>query len=124
MINTLLKLNKRYKGIFDLFVFRTQCATQFIHLLSSEANEICEKKHNKRTIAPEHAFTALENLGFGTMVKEGTNALNEYKSAVAKKRRKSHRLENLGIPVEELLKQQQELFAKVYFTQGCFFHMD
>lgn len=90
----------------------TQCATQFIHLLSSEANEICEKKHNKRTIAPEHAFTALENLGFGTMVKEGTNALNEYKSAVAKKRRKSHRLENLGIPVEELLKQQQELFAK------------
>ena len=58
------------------------------------------------------------------MVKEGTNALNEYKSAVAKKRRKSHRLENLGIPVEELLKQQQELFAKVYFTQGCFFHMD
>jgi len=46
------------------------------------------------------------------MVKEGTNALNEYKSAVAKKRRKSHRLENLGIPVEELLKQQQELFAK------------
>ena len=39
---------------------------------------------------------------------------------VAKKRRKSHRLENLGIPVEELLKQQQELFAKVYFTQGCF----
>ena len=97
------------------FVFRTQCATQFIHLLSSEANEICEKKHNKRTIAPEHAFTALENLGFGTMVKEGTNALNEYKSAVAKKRRKSHRLENLGIPVEELLKQQQELFAKVCF---------
>ena len=58
------------------------------------------------------------------MVKEGTNALNEYKSAVAKKRRKSHRLENLGIPVEELLKQQQELFAKVYFTQGCFFHID
>jgi len=90
----------------------TQCATQFIHLLSSEASEICEKIHNKKTIAPEHAFSAMENLGFGSMVREGTNALNDYKSAVAKKRRKSHRLENLGIPVEELLKQQQELFAK------------
>lgn len=90
----------------------TQCATQFIHLLSSEASEICEKVHNKRTISPEHAFTALENLGFGSMVKDGNNALNDYRSAVAKKRRKSHRLENLGIPVEELLKQQQELFAK------------
>ena len=82
-------------------ITRTQCATQFIHLLSSEASEICEKVHNKRTISPEHAFTALENLGFGSMVKDGNTALNDYRSAVAKKRRKSHRLENLGIPVRK-----------------------
>lgn len=30
----------------------------------------------------------------------------------AKRRRKNTRLENLGIPEEELLRQQQELFAK------------
>jgi len=30
-----------------------------------------------------------------------------------KKRRASNKLENLGIPEEELLRQQQELFAKV-----------
>ena len=30
----------------------------------------------------------------------------------AKRRRQSTRLENLGIPEEELLRQQQELFAK------------
>ena len=35
------------------------------------------------------------------------------KESAAKRRRQSTRLENLGIPEEELLRQQQELFAKV-----------
>jgi hypothetical protein len=35
------------------------------------------------------------------------------KAVAAKRRRQSTRLENLGIPEEELLRQQQELFAKV-----------
>ena len=29
------------------------CCTEFIHLVSSEANEICNKQ-NKKTISPEH----------------------------------------------------------------------
>lgn len=37
---------------------------------------------------------------------------NDCKQAAAKKRRQSTRLENLGISEEELLRQQQELFAK------------
>ena len=36
----------------------------------------------------------------------------EAKAVAAKKRRGSTRLENLGIPEEELLRQQQELFEK------------
>ena len=40
--------------------------------------------------------------------------LTEVKESAAKRRRQSTRLENLGIPEEELLRQQQELFAKVY----------
>ena len=32
---------------------------EFIHLISSEANEICEKE-SKKTIAPEHIISALE----------------------------------------------------------------
>jgi len=32
---------------------------EFIHLLSSEANEICEKE-SKKTIAPEHIISALQ----------------------------------------------------------------
>ena len=39
--------------------------------------------------------------------------LTEVKESAAKRRRQSTRLENLGIPEEELLRQQQELFAKV-----------
>ena len=38
--------------------------------------------------------------------------LNDCKQVAAKRRRQSTRLENLGIPEEELLRQQQELFAK------------
>lgn len=38
--------------------------------------------------------------------------LSDCKQVAAKRRRKNTRLENLGIPEEELFRQQQELFAK------------
>ena len=38
--------------------------------------------------------------------------LTECKETAAKRRRQSTKLENLGIPEEELLRQQQGLFAK------------
>ena len=38
--------------------------------------------------------------------------LSECKESAAKRRRQSTRLENLGIPEDELLRQQQELFAR------------
>ena len=38
--------------------------------------------------------------------------MTECKETAAKRRRQSTRLENLGIPEEELLRQQQELFAR------------
>jgi hypothetical protein len=34
-------------------------AAEFIHLISSEANDICEKE-SKKTIAPDHILSALE----------------------------------------------------------------
>ena len=37
--------------------------------------------------------------------------MTECKETAAKRRRQSNKLENLGIPEEELLRQQQELFA-------------
>ena len=108
-----------------------QCCTEFIHLLSSESNEICNKQQ-KKTINAEHIlmckifiqcfyyslmnlfiFPALDNLGFGDYKAEAEAVMRDCKAVAAKKRRKNTRLENLGIPEEELLRQQQELFAKV-----------
>ncbi|XP_031193099.1 protein Dr1 isoform X2 [Mastomys coucha] len=88
------------------------CCTEFIHLVSSEANEICNKSE-KKTISPEHVIQALESLGFGSYISEVKEVLQECKTVALKRRKASSRLENLGIPEEELLRQQQELFAKV-----------
>ncbi|XP_027473676.1 protein Dr1 isoform X2 [Zalophus californianus] len=88
------------------------CCTEFIHLISSEANEICNKSE-KKTISPEHVIQALESLGFGSYISEVKEVLQECKTVALKRRKASSRLENLGIPEEELLRQQQELFAKI-----------
>nr|CAG4652360.1 EOG090X0LUS [Triops cancriformis] len=87
------------------------CCTEFIHLIASEANEICAQQQ-KKTINAEHILAALDKLGFGDYKTEAEAVLKDCKAVAAKKRRQSTRLENLGIPEEELLRQQQELFAK------------
>lgn len=53
-----------------------------------------------------------DKLGFNDFKRDAVNVLNDCKQAAAKRRRQSTRLENLGISEEELLRQQQELFAK------------
>lgn len=93
------------------------CCTEFIHLLSSEANEICNQMH-KKTINAEHVLVALEKLGFSDYQAEAEAVLKDCKAVAAKRRRQSTRLENLGIPEEELLRQQQELFAKARQEQA------
>merc|ERR1712192_40639 len=87
------------------------CCTEFIHLISSESNNICNQQQ-KKTISAEHVLAALEKLGYGDFRKDAEEVLTECKETAAKRRRQSTRLENLGIPEEELLRQQQELFAR------------
>ncbi|XP_071489260.1 protein Dr1-like [Diadema setosum] len=94
------------------------CCTEFIQLVSSEANDICNRQA-KKTISPEHALQALDSLGFGDYLHECKSVLEECKTVAAKKRRASTRLENLGIPEEELLRQQQELFEKARQEQAA-----
>ncbi len=55
---------------------------------------------------------ALDSLGYGDFKKDCEDVLSDCKEVAAKRRRQSTRLENLGIPEEELLRQQQELFAR------------
>ncbi|KAK2139855.1 hypothetical protein LSH36_1587g00068 [Paralvinella palmiformis] len=97
------------------------CCTEFIHLISSEANEICGKQ-TKKTISANHVLAALTSLGFGDYCQEAQSIVKEAKAVAAKKRRASNKLENLGIPEEELLRQQQELFAKARMEQARLEH--
>ncbi|CAG2111502.1 unnamed protein product [Medioppia subpectinata] len=85
-----------------------QCCSEFIHCITSEANTICESQQ-KKTMSAEHVLTALDKLGFSHYKSEAQSVVNDCKR---KRRRQSTRLEHLGIPEEELLKQQQALFAK------------
>ncbi|OWR47330.1 protein Dr1 [Danaus plexippus] len=93
------------------------CCTEFIHLISSEANEVCNQS-NKKTINAEHVLMALDRLGFSDYTVEAEAVLKDCKAVAAKRRRQSTRLENLGIPEEELFRQQQELFAKAREEQA------
>ena len=81
-----------------LYVRLTAYYTEFIHLISSEANEICEHE-SKKTIAPEHIISALkvrlyargcaslsvnmflQRLGFDGFTEEIEDVLKDHKQA-------------------------------------------
>ncbi|KAI9225994.1 MAG: TATA binding protein-associated phosphoprotein [Piptocephalis tieghemiana] len=88
-----------------------ECCNEFVHLLASEANEVCEKD-SKKTISPEHVLMALKSLGFDEYVKEVQAAGAEHRVQQKERDRKMTRLEDSGMSQEELLRKQQELFAR------------
>ena len=55
-----------------------ECCVEFIHLVSSEANDVCEKD-SKKTIAPEHVVKALQDLGFGKYTNDVQDVLNDHR---------------------------------------------
>lgn len=90
-----------------------RCGKEFIRVITTHANAICEEQQ-KKTMSAEHVLGALQKLGFSNYKSEAELVLNDCKG---KRRRQSTRLEHLGIPEEELLRQQQELFAKARAEQ-------
>ncbi|KAI0786327.1 histone-fold-containing protein [Abortiporus biennis] len=87
-----------------------ECCVEFIHLISSEANEICEQE-SKKTIAPEHIISALKRLGFETFTAEVEDVLKDHKQQQKEREKKVSKFESSGLTEEELLRQQEELFA-------------
>ncbi|KAH9938442.1 histone-fold-containing protein [Fomitopsis serialis] len=87
-----------------------ECCVEFIHLISSEANEICEKE-SKKTIAPEHIISALKHLGFESFTTEVEDVLKDHKQQQKDREKKVSKLESSGLTEEELARQQEELFA-------------
>lgn len=97
-----------------------QYCSEFIHCITSEANAICEEQQ-KKTMSAEHVLGALDKLGFSEYKISAESVLLDCKR---KRRRQSTRLEHLGIPEEELLRQQQELFAKAKLEQQQIEHRE
>lgn len=92
----------------DLIV--TAC-NEFIHLLASEANTVCEKQ-SKKLILPDHVLLALDNLGFGEYKQDCVEVMKQMQEEVDKRKKLRNKLEKPGIPEEELLRQQNQLFAE------------
>merc|ERR1719186_198303 len=104
MIKELLPNIRVANGARELVL---NCCTEFIHLVSSESNDICNQQQ-KKMLSAEHVLVALEKLGFEDFRKDAEEVLTECKETktAAKRKKKSTRLENLGIPEEELLTAQ------------------
>ena len=86
--------------------------TEFIHLIASESNEICEKS-NKKTISPEHVLEALKNLSFDAYIDDVEAEYRDHQAqSKSKEKSKGSKLEQSGLTEEELLRQQEELFER------------
>ncbi|KWU47084.1 TATA binding protein-associated phospho protein [Rhodotorula sp. JG-1b] len=97
------------KEVKDLMV---DCCKEFLLTVSSEANEICEKD-SKKTMSPEHIVSALKELGFDEFVAGVEDVFKEHKElAKAKRARKAKKASGNGMTEEEMLRIQEELFAK------------
>ncbi|POY70465.1 hypothetical protein BMF94_6533 [Rhodotorula taiwanensis] len=117
------------KEVKDLMV---DCCKEFLLTVSSEANEICEKD-SKKTLSPEHIVSALkrralfqlreqelnsqdscaQELGFEEFVTGVEEVFKEHKElAKGERAKKAKRAGGNGMTEEEMLKIQEELFAK------------
>ncbi|KAJ1644435.1 negative cofactor 2 transcription regulator complex subunit ncb2 [Dispira simplex] len=87
------------------------CCNEFIHLVASEANEVCEKEA-KKTIAAEHVLTALKALGFEGYLDEVQDAYEDHRKQQSRDRDKRNARFDSGLTEEESLRQQEQLFAQ------------
>ncbi|XP_055826626.1 protein Dr1 homolog isoform X1 [Solanum dulcamara] len=85
---------------------------EFINLISSESNEVCNRE-DKRTIAPEHVLKALEVLGFGEYIEEVYAAYEQHKLETVDTVRAGKWSNNVAeMTEEEALAAQQRMFAE------------
>ncbi|CAH2266438.1 protein Dr1-like [Pararge aegeria] len=115
-------LNKMLKEIAPLVIMNKEskkminiCCTEFVSEITTEAQAVCTIS-KKKIVNGNHVLKALAKLGFKTYKLKAEAACTDSKAT--KKRKLSPRLEDLGIPEEELLKTQQELFAKAKEEQA------
>lgn len=95
----------------DMFV---ACCTEFVHLLSSQANEISEKE-KKQTVNPEHILKAIEELGYSDYGEELRAYLEEWKQESKATGRSQGKQKNpaqqSGLSEEQQIALQKQMFA-------------
>jgi histone H3/H4 len=84
---------------------------EFIHLLATESNNVCEKQ-SKKLILPDHVLAALDNLGFSEYKEDCVEVMRQMQQEVDKRKKLRSKLDKPGIPEAELLRQQNQLFAE------------
>uniref|UniRef100_A0A2P2LKE6 Uncharacterized protein MANES_01G022100 n=1 Tax=Rhizophora mucronata TaxID=61149 RepID=A0A2P2LKE6_RHIMU len=88
-----------------------ECCVEFINLVSSESNEVCNREE-KRTIAPEHVLTALEVLGFGEYIEEVYAAYEQHKLETVDSLKVGKWNNGAEMTEEEAAAEQQRMFAE------------
>ncbi|OWM65172.1 hypothetical protein CDL15_Pgr008759 [Punica granatum] len=88
-----------------------ECCVEFINLVSSESNEVCNREE-KRTIAPEHVLKALEVLGFGEYIEEVYAAYEQHKLETMDSLKGGKWSNGAEMTEEEALAEQQRMFAE------------
>ncbi|GFP84498.1 protein dr1 homolog [Phtheirospermum japonicum] len=88
-----------------------ECCVEFINLISSESNEVCNRE-DKRTIAPEHVLKALEVLGFGEYIEEVYAAYEQHRLETMDTMRSGKWSNGAEMTEEEALAEQQRMFAE------------
>lgn len=88
------------------------CCLEFINLISSEANEICNQEE-KKTIAPEHILQSLDALGFSDYISDVQSAYEQHKNETMESPRASGKWSRGGgMTEEEAIAAQQKMFAE------------
>ena len=109
MIKELLPDTKVAKDSKDLII---NCCSEFIHVVSTEANELAEKSKKAHTlITPDHVIQSLKNLGFTEYTAEVVRAYTEFKTTY-KKKKSQPKADTAGKTQEQLEREQKEMFEK------------
>lgn len=100
------------KETFDLI---TECGTEFVHLLSSQSVEVCEKA-KRGIMTGEHVMEALKTLGFGAFLPVLLETNDQYERLHEEHEKKRKSFSKWGNLTEdqlaEMARQQQKMFEE------------
>ncbi|KCZ74823.1 hypothetical protein H311_04208, partial [Anncaliia algerae PRA109] len=97
------KLTKEARELFK------DIGIKFIQIITVASHKICENE-SKKTIVPEHALKALNELGFSKYTDTCKEALHDFIELSKRRPSKKNTFQESGLTMEELLEKQKKLF--------------